>query len=230
MNGRPWKTAELRYLEAHYAMTPTPELAQSLERPIRSVYAKASALGLKKPAEFYRRHGAGRLTSRQGLRTRFRTGQKPWNKGLKGWKAGGRATETQFKKGRSPQESRNYQPIGTTRMHKSDYLEKKVTDDRSIYPAKRWQPVHRLVWEAAHGPVPPGHLVVFRSGMKTRIEAEITVDRLEMISRRENMRRNSYHTNYPPELRQIVQLQGALKRKINNREKDDEQQNDQRFA
>lgn len=227
MNGRPWKTAELRYLEAHYAMTPTPELARSLERPIRSVYAKANALGLKKSAEFYRTHAAGRLTTEHGKHTRFKPGQKPWNKGLKGWQSGGRSAETRFKPGRAPQDASNYQPIGSTRVHKSDYLEKKVSDDPNVYPAKRWQPVHRLVWEAAHGPVPPGHMVVFRPGQKTLVEHEITVDRLECLTRAENMRRNSYH-NYPPELRQVVQLQGALNRKINNREKKAHEQQDDR--
>lgn len=41
----------------------------------------------------------------------------------------------------------------------------------------------RRVWERVHGPVPEGHTVVFRPGMRTTANAEITVDRLECIVR-----------------------------------------------
>jgi hypothetical protein len=39
------------------------------------------------------------------------------------------------------------------------------------------------------------------------------------MSRAESMRRNSYH-NYPKELAQLIQLRGALNRKINASIKD----------
>jgi hypothetical protein len=45
----------------------------------------------------------------------------------------------------------------------------------------------------------------------------ITLGRLELISRAENMRRNSYHTRYPKEVAQLIQLRGALNRQINKR-------------
>lgn len=219
-----WTAGEVMRLRRRYADEPTDVIARDLGRPLRSVYHKARSLGLHKSDRYYQVYAAGRLQklSETGKVSRFKPGQKPWNKGTH-FTAGGRSAETRFKPGRKPQESRNYLPIGTTRMHKSDYLEKKVSDDLSVYPAKRWKAVHRLVWEAEHGPVPQGHVVVFKPGAKTVIEDEITLDRLEMITRAENMRRNSYHTNYPPELRQIVQLQGALNRKIRNREERDEQ-------
>ncbi len=46
----------------------------------------------------------------------------------------------------------------------------------------------------------------------------ITLDRLECITRRENMARNTVH-NLPKELARLVQLQGAVKRQINKRSK-----------
>lgn len=230
MTPRPWLPGELATLRAMYADTPTERIAALIGRSLRSVYAKAKVLGLSKSDRYYQVHAAGRRQARSetGKTSRFKPGQAPWNKGTH-FVAGGRSAETRFQPGRPPHLARNYQPIGTLRVNKDGVLERKVTDDQGVYPARRWAPVTRLVWEAAHGPIPKNHVVRFRDGLYTRVEAEITVDRLELVTRAENMRRNSYHTNYPPELRQVVQLQGALTRKIRNREKEHEQ-DDQRPA
>ena len=80
----------------------------------------------------------------------------------------------------------------------------------------RWTAVHRLVWEAAHGPIEPGYVVVFRPGRRSANLDEITLDALELVTRAELMGRNSVH-NLPPELVQIAQLRGVLNRKINQR-------------
>lgn len=40
------------------------------------------------------------------------------------------------------------------------------------------------------------------------------------MSRHENMRRNSYHTNYPPEVARLVQLKGAISRQVNRIKKE----------
>jgi hypothetical protein len=77
--------------------------------------------------------------------------------------------------------------------------------------------VHLLVWEAANGPVPPGHAITFLPGRRTTDASLITLDALQLVSRAELMRRNSHHTNYPKEVSQLIQLKGALNRKINRR-------------
>lgn len=83
-----------------------------------------------------------------------------------------------------------------------------------------------MAWEAANGPVPEGHIVIFKPGMKTFVSAEITVDRLEVVTLAENMRRNSFHTRYPKDLAELVMLKASLTRKINRRTKEqrDEEQ------
>lgn len=101
---------------------------------------------------------------KSGRTGQFEKGHVTFNKGRKGWQAGGRSVETQFKKGRPAHEARNYLPIGSTRVSKDGYIERKVTDDPSIAPARRWVGEHRLLWEAAHGPIPEGHAVVFLDG------------------------------------------------------------------
>lgn len=125
---------------------------------------------------------------------------------------------TSFKPGRPAHESRNYLPIGSTRISKDGYIERKVTDDPTIYPARRWVAEHRLVWEREVGPIPPGHIVVSRSGRHSTDVTQITPDTLECISKAENMRRNTVH-NYPQPIVQVVQLRGTLIRTINQRRK-----------
>jgi len=150
--------------------------------------------------------------------TQFKPGQIPWNKGIH-FEAGGRSAETRFKKGcMSGAAQHNYVPIGTLRISKDGYLERKFTDNPAIAPAMRWEAVHRLVWKAAHGPIPDGHIVVYRPGMKTVVEEEVTLDRLECIHRSENMRRNTAYRD--PELGKLYQLKGAIARQVNRIKKE----------
>jgi hypothetical protein len=213
--------AEDAVLRRDYPHKQAAEIAKGLGRTLSSIYQRADKLGLEKSRAFYESDRSGRVQrGKQDPRlqaTQFKPGQVPANKGLRrpGW-APGRMSETQFKKGRPKSEARNYAPIGTERISKDGYLERKVNDDHPV-PTRRWVAVHRLVWETANGPIPPGHAVAFLPGRRTTDAAKITADGLELVSRVELMRRNSYHTNYPKDLAQLIQLKGALNRKINRR-------------
>lgn len=215
-----WTPDEIQQLIAQYPHTPTRVLSQQIGRTDRSVYQKALELGLKKTPEYFETHVAGRLDGLRGGKTRFKPGHEPWNKGKPGTTGNHpNSRRTQFKKGvMAGAAQHNYVPIGSTRISKDGHLEVKVTDDPSLYPARRWAPVHRLVWEAENGPVPDGRIIVFKPGMRTCVREEITADKLECISRAENMRRNTYH-RYPKEIALAIQLRGALNRRIRNVEK-----------
>lgn len=221
---RPWSAAEDCKLRRLYAEHSAAECATQLGRTVSAVQQRVNVLGLHKQGEWIaararQRWAEGRHEgSRRG---HFRPGHVPANKGTKGVSGHHpNCRRTQFKKGRAPQEARNYVPIGTEKLdRKRGVIVRKVTDDPGIYPAGRWRPVHVIVWEAEHGPVPEGHLVRFRDGMKTFDTSQITADRLECVTLAENMRRNSYHTRYPKEVAQLIQLKGALNRKINRRSK-----------
>lgn len=216
---RYWTRAEEELLREFYPDWPTEWLAPHFKRTVRQLWEKAEAMGLRKSTAYLASPLSGRLQKHdaRGGSTRFKKGQVPANKGLRrpGY-APGRMAETQFKKGgMTGAAARNYRPIGSTRIVYGN-LERKITDDTSIYPARRWRPVHRMVWEATHGPVPKGHIIVFKPGMHTTVEHEITLDRLECITRKENMRRNTLH-RYPKELASLIQLKGAVQRQINKR-------------
>jgi hypothetical protein len=206
----------------NYANWPTFLIAYLVARDLTAVYQLAAKLGLKKSARFFASEWSGRTKAGRhpaSIAHQFKPGQTPPNKGVRrpGW-APGRMSQTQFKKGRLAHEARNYKPIGSLRITRDGQLERKVTDDPSIYPARRWTAVTRLIWESVNGPIPSGHIVRFRAGMKTMDPALITVDRLELVTHAENMRRNTIH-NLPPALKQVIQLNAAIKHRITNRER-----------
>lgn len=212
-----WTAEEEAHLRQHYATTLTVDLARRFGCDIKRVLAKANSMGLLKTTELIAETARERNREREqaglGNTGRFAAGITPWNKGVKGstgTQAGCRAH--QFRPGSKPH---TWVPIGSYRVCEGQ-LQQKVNDLPGPNHV-RWKPVTRLVWEAANGPVPAGHAVVFRPGKQTTDPERITLDALECINRVELMRRNSYHTNYPPELQRVVQLRGVLQRQINRK-------------
>lgn len=208
-----WTSDQLTLLRAKYPDTKTADLVDIIGRDINSIYAKAAKLNLKKSAEYLNSPAAARTNGKQGMGTRFQKGSAPANKGLRrpGYSVG-RMAETQFKKGNRPH---TWRPIGTERHSKEGYLQIKLRDTgvtRRDYVA-----IHHLVWELHHGPIPPKHHVAFKDRDKTNI----TIENLELVSFRDMMKRNTLH-NYPKEIAQLIQLNGAVQRKINRRLKDEQ--------
>lgn len=215
-----WTAPEDSLLRRRYPDEQAAVIARDLGMRVSQVHQRAAKLGLHKSQAFKVSDRSGRIlrgrTDPKMVATQFPKGHVPANKGLRrpGWYRG-RMRETQFKKGRPAWEARNYVPIGTEKVDtKRGVLVRKLSDDPTIFPVQRWRPVHVLVWEANHGPVPAGHIVRFRDGMKTLIASEITADKLELVTLAENMRRNTVH-RWPKDLVRLVQLKGALNRKIN---------------
>ena len=212
MSGRPWTRAEIAILRRDYPNTDNRQLAWRLRRSVRTIYLKAANLGVKK-THAYLAAAAARRAVKQTPAARsghFKPGMTPWNLGVKGYRCSPR---TEFKKGARPH---TWKSIGTERLSKEGYRQRKVTD--TGYPPRDWRSLHVMLWEETHGPVPSGHAVIFKDGDKTHIE----LANLELVSRRELMRRNSY-TNYPPEIARLIQLRGAVQRQINKRERDAKQ-------
>jgi hypothetical protein len=219
MSRKFWTDAEIEQLKREYPNAQTAEIAASLGRPIGPVYQMAAKLGLKKSAAFMESDRCGRIQrGRQHPRmiaSQFKPGQGSWNKGTKGVSGQHPNTQrTQFKKGSmSGAAQHNYVPIGSYRVSKDGYLEQKTNDDHPV-PARRWVGVHRLVWEAANGPVPRGHVVCFLPGRRSADVEKITLDALELVSRAELARRN-HPRSRSPELAKLVQLKGAITRQVN---------------
>lgn len=217
-SGTSWPEHELQMLRERYPHEATSVIAADLGRTVRATYARADKLGLRKTPEFLASAASGRIIDQQdprraiGVGTRWRTGRPSWNKGLH-YSAGGRSAETRFRPGQKPH---TWQPVGTLRIV-DGYLNRKVADPRT------WEFVHRLVWQAANGPIPKDCAVVFRDRRPILIEEQITVDKLELVTRAELMRRNSIH-RYPFEVKQAMRTLGALAKAIRTAETEESEE------
>lgn len=217
---RPWTTEEDAMLRADYPGKRTEDVAKKLGRSMCSVFNRAQQLGLKKSAEFNESEISGRPLrgnhDHRGSSTRFQKGTVPWNKGKKGTCGNHPNCRAHyFQKGETRgRAAALVQPLGALRVA-GGYLQQKVNNDMPLQ--RRWRSVHVLVWEAAHGPIPEGHKVIFRPGLYTTEAELITAEKLELVSHAELMRRNSFHTRYPAEVGQLIQMKGQLTRRINKR-------------
>lgn len=211
MKRRKFSEFEVRRLKAFYPYLKTCDIAMVMRRPACSIYNKAHSLGVFKATEFDRHY----LTGEEGKEFRFSKGHDPWNKGVKGLHFKG-SEKGQFKKGHKPQ---TWVPVGTQVITDDGYLKIKISDDRTVPSRFNWKMAHVIEWENLHGPIPKGHIVVFRNGNRR----DIRIENLEMITLAENMKRNTLH-NLPPELKKVVYMKGALNRTISRLEKNEREQ------
>jgi hypothetical protein len=219
-----WTQSEMDYVRQHYPHKPTRELAAELGRSVGSIYRLAAKLGIHKTPEFEASPASGRLKpgqTRPGMvATQFRPGQIPSNKGLRrpGY-APGRMSQTQFRAGnRTGQAALNWKPIGTILPDADGYLRIKVRDAvhgkeaTGFGNTKVWPLLHRHTWIQHHGPIPDKHIVTLKDGDRSNC----AIENLELISMADNARRNCMWNKYPRELAEVIQLGGALKRKLRN--------------
>lgn len=103
------------------------------------------------------------LCKRKGWQTgrdgRMTKGSIPWNKGKECPEGEGgkhpNARRTQFKPGvRHGVAVKLYKPIGTERLSKEGYLERKIHDGMPLQ--SRWRAIHLIRWEEVNGNLPRG--------------------------------------------------------------------------
>lgn len=214
-----WTAEEEQQLRERYADEDTASIAAAMGRSVARVYAKAHKLGLSKSEAYMEEclRRCGQQRAERGRGSRFNKGHTTWNKGMKGFQAGGRSAETRFAKGQvNGKAAQLLKPLGAERVTKDGIHQRKVREDGP--PQNRWRSVHSIMWEERNGPIPAGHVVVFRDGNTHHIEHE----NFELIDRAELMRRNTIH-NYPPELKDAIRAVGKLKRTIRKVERHEKQ-------
>ncbi len=110
-----------------------------------------------------------------GRTGRFEKGQVSHNKGKKGVCAPG-SEKGWFAKGNV---AVNSVPIGTEKVRSDGYVWVKVQDGHGRF---NWVQKNTMVWEAANGPVPAGHVLIFANGDKAdaRLENLLLVERSDL--------------------------------------------------
>jgi hypothetical protein len=193
----PEQEQELRRL--HPDM-PNEDIAKHFGCKPKVIHNKAHKMGLKKSPEYI--NSCGII---------FHKGDIPHNKGKKQAEymtpdAVERSAKSRFKKGHLPKNTRkDYDIRVETRKDGRPY--------QFIRIAKaKWVPLARYVWEMHNGPIPEGHNIQFKDGDTLNCE----IGNLYMISRSDQLKyENSFHARYPEEIKQLIQLKGALHRQIN---------------
>lgn len=108
---------------------------------------------------YYANHGL-----RTGNTGQFQKGHVPWTKGKK-W-SDYMSPEAQEHSRRSAYEHAhipdNLLPVGTIRKTRDGYLIIKVNERGTQW--ERWQMLNRVIWEEKNGPVPKGHVLIFKDG------------------------------------------------------------------
>lgn len=182
---RLWTDHEDEYLRKHWADTTLHEVEKRLNRSRYSIYGRVTVLGLSKDPEFKLRQnqelGRRLAATPVAIKNRIKPGTVPPNKGVKGvWAPG--SEKSWFKKGHRPQNTL-FDGAVTIRRH----------NKRGTPPYMwirlghaKWQMYHVYRWEQKNGPVPEGHVVVFRDGDTLNPDPV----NLELITNAELARRN----------------------------------------
>ena len=169
---RRWTAWEIEYIRKEYPNRSNADLAEFLHRQPRAIQLKAHTLGIKKSPEFA-------LAQRE--LNQFKKGQAPHNKGKKRrfWasdEAQQRMAKGQFKPGECRKTSPTYRPIGHEKVYADGYV--------WIITEHGRKQKHRVVWEQAHGPIPPDHCVKFKDGNRMNC----SLDNLYLVSRADHAR------------------------------------------
>lgn len=181
-SGSPWTPAKEKKLIRLYPNHSNEEIGGKLGLRETQITAKAFVLGLRKTKEFMRTSSA---------KSAFKKGHVPINKGMKqrefmSEEAIARTKSTRFQKGQLPHNAVGVKDGDITIRHNHK--------DRNEKPYKyirlslgKWYPLHQYNWEKANGKMPKGYCLWFRDADTMNCE----INNLELITRAENMRRNS---------------------------------------
>jgi hypothetical protein len=196
-----WEPQEIEYLKANYADTYTSALCKHLDRSYSAICYQAYKLNLYKSGTFMDielQKQANRIKI-DGKQFQFSKGQTPPNKGQKmSSEVYEKVKYTMFKKGEIP---RNTKQEGYEMIDKEGYVKIKV-QDKMAYK-------HRVIWEQHNDKLNKGDVVRFKDGNKLNC----TIENLELVSRSENMIKNTIH-RFPEEVKSTIKLLTKLKKKI----------------
>jgi hypothetical protein len=206
MNRNFWTEQEIKFLTDNYPDIKTADIAAIMNRPIGGVNGKAYDLGLKKSFKHMKAllEIEAKKLAEAGKQYQFKKGQVTHNKGQKMPKElYEKVKRTMFKPGHKPG---NIKKVGAERIDYEGYTYVKLAD-------ADWVLKHRHIWEQVNGPVLANHVVIFKDNNMHNFD----INNLQMISKKENMLRNTIH-QYPEQIQELIKLKNKLKKKINEKQ------------
>lgn len=188
---RTWTDAEKELIAKIYPNNSNKYVADMLHRSLASVAMYAQQNGIKKSPEYMEKMQFG-----------FNKGHTPHNKGvpMKFWMSD--EGKKNFMKHRYKGGIKR--PVGFERVDCDGYVYVKYAE------GKQMMLKHRMVWEQANGPVPPGHVIIFKDGNK----ANCSLDNLRLVNRGELVRKNNEKLTEEQHKRRCEKIQEARNRHI----------------
>lgn len=196
---------EYKYIQQHYIDKTITNIAKDLGRHLGSVAGRMRFLGLSIPAHIIAERKRIPPKVRKGC---FKKGDIPYNKGKKmDPKTYSKCRKTMFQPGHEPHNTKHNGAVSIRKDHKG-ILYKHIRIEKG-----KWEPLHRKVWEDAYGPIPEGMIIVF----KDKNQFNCDIENLEMISKEENMIRNSI-MRYPEGLRTAIKRVRKIEKLTNKKQ------------
>lgn len=178
------------------------QLARHIGKSHGYVRRRIADLGLHLPEE---------LIEQRKQESRLKKGNVPINKGKK-WdefmseqgQINSRAT--MFKKGHIPHNAKEADGAISIRKYSDGKQYKSIRVSLGV-----WKMLHVHMWEQANGPLPDGHILIFKDGNSLNC----TLDNIECISRVEHgIRCRQQYYSLPDELKEIVTLNYKIKKQL----------------
>lgn len=195
---------QLEKIERDYPDINTSILAEKTGLNLQLIYWAANRMGIKK-SKAYISSMASEKFRKHGFITRFRKGQTPWNKGIKGITTGGEIT--QYKPGHLPHNTK-YDGCISLRKDKNGHQYQYIRVKKA-----KWELLHRHIWRQHNGDIPSDCNVQF----KDQNPMNCDIDNLYIISRNKQIDNNTIH-RYPPELKQSIRLINKIKKLTDDKE------------
>lgn len=201
MRGKTTSTPEIDlYLKAHFLAVPEKTMARAINKSNCFVRKRLQQLNLVIPRD---------IIENRVKESRIQKGSVSYNKGMRveqfmNAEAIERCKKTRYKTGHLPHNTKKDLDVSIRPDKRGvKYLHIRIA-------LAEWIPLHRYNWIKVHGEIPKGMKLLF----KDRNPFNCNIDNLELLTPGELMKRNSVH-NYPAPIARIIQLRGALNRKIN---------------
>ena len=166
---RHWTKSEDRFLRNNFLCMTCSQMALIINRTRDAVRNRMMIIRLKRP-----RH----IWHELQLRTCFRKGHVPANKGMRGVRV---SPATEFKKGHRP-ENTKYDGFISLRVDNRGRKQKWIRIAKM-----KWIPYQHYVWKKYHGRIPKGMCVSFKDGN----DLNCRISNLCLITRDQLCRKNS---------------------------------------
>ena len=197
-------------LQLLYTDMSNADLHDLLGLPVPYIAKRANMLGLRKAPSVLTQIYRDAMLRKGPCKGQFTAGNRPWNLGVTGYHI--ESSPNQFQPGNRPP---TWVPVGSERWttpssHRpgaQSYLLRKIAEPNV------WAPVHHILWQQHHGPIPAGHVVAFHDSDPSNL----TISNLRCIPRAELSR--STGADIPIDLLPVWQLTRQLQREITEMEK-----------